>query len=345
MKAMVLERFGEPLVMRDKETPPLGHGEVLVRVRACGVCGTDLKIWAGQWPTVRPPVIMGHEPAGVVAEVGPGTGDLKPGDRVVASLYITCGQCENCLAGRTTICLSSIRRLGFEVDGGFAEVVRAPASTLVKLPQGMPFTHAAILPDAVATPVHAFQRVRLSPGQTVLIIGMGGLGIHALQVARAQGLSVLACDVDRRRLELAQGLGADAALDPADDDVLQACRDFTGGLGVHAAMDAVGLAETAELGLRCLRMGGRLLQVGYSIGQSVALSSYEVAMRELEIVGVRAASRADLMQAVALVRAGLVRPVVGRTLPLEQANQALSLLRQGAVPGRVVLAVDGETGD
>ena len=183
MRAAVLEEFGTPLNIRQVEVPRIGPEEVLVRVRNCGVCGTDLKIKAGKSGPAPLPMIMGHEAAGEVVEVAPGIAEFQPGDRVVVNFYIACGQCRYCRRGRDTLC-DNLRQHGFNTDGGYAEYMKTRAANLCKVPDHVPLEQACILADAVATPYHAVtERAQVGPGTTVALIGTGGVGLHALQMA------------------------------------------------------------------------------------------------------------------------------------------------------------------
>src|SRR5512133_3279422 len=219
MKAMRLEQYDGPLVLRDLPTPEPGPGEVLVKVAACGVCRTDVKILRGEIPPpiVNLPHTPGHEPAGVIAAVGPGVEDVQVGDRVVVYFYINCGHCEMCRKNRGNICFE-IRRLGFELPGAYAEYLLVPAGHVIPIGD-LDFVQTAILPDAVAVPYHAIRhQARVEPGQDVLIVGVGGLGVHAIQIAKLEGARVIAVDVDEERLELARQLGADEVVNARDGD-------------------------------------------------------------------------------------------------------------------------------
>ncbi len=208
MRAMVLEGFGRRLTEAQVPKPDPGPGEVLLRVRACGVCQTDLKILKGghaSSPRVVFPHIPGHEVSGVVEELGPGTTGLSPGDLVVVNIYDSCGECEYCRSGRESLCVHLGAWIGFDSPGGMAEYVRVPARNVVLLPRHLAPERAAILGDAIATSVRAIKtRGEVRPGQTVLITGAGGVGLHAVQVACGLGARVIAADISASRLQLAR---------------------------------------------------------------------------------------------------------------------------------------------
>ncbi|MCH7746169.1 MAG: alcohol dehydrogenase catalytic domain-containing protein, partial [Chloroflexi bacterium] len=219
MKAMVLERFEERMVWRDVPDPRIGPQEVLVRVRANGVCATDLKMMEGLVPTVTLPHVLGHEVAGEIAEVGNAVDGLQVGDHVTVYPTWGCGSCDPCRKGVETLCLRA-PRTGFEVDGGFAEYMLTRGRNAVKIDASMSFEEAAILPDAVAATYHALaQRARVQIGETVVIVGVGGLGIHAVQIARIMGARVIAADVVADKLQAALDFGADAVINSREEDL------------------------------------------------------------------------------------------------------------------------------
>jgi D-arabinose 1-dehydrogenase-like Zn-dependent alcohol dehydrogenase len=210
MRALVLEAFGGPFVRREVATPTLDPHEALVRVYYVGICGTVLKIRAGRMGLDVLPLIMGHEVAGEVVEVGSSVQGVAPGDRVTVNFYVTCGRCQFCRVGRDTLC-ADVRQHGFSLAGGFAEYMKTPGINLCKVPEHIPLERACILADAVATSYHAVtKRAQVRPGQTVALVGVGGVGLHVLQMAKLAGGWVIAVDVNESRLELAQTLGADA---------------------------------------------------------------------------------------------------------------------------------------
>lgn len=341
MKAMVLEQFRQPLQMRDVAVPDPGPDEILVKMKVCSVCASDLKITGGKLPTVPLPLIPGHEIAGEVVASGKNVRDLRPGDGVTFEIYVTCGRCRNCLAGRKTICMNSIRRLGFELNGGFAEYMVAPAANAVKLLPGISYAHAAVIPDAISTCVHAFYRqVTVQPGDTALVVGCGGLGIHALQIVKHLGATVISADVDEAKLARARELGADHTVNPRTTDLVQFCREVTGGCGVDVAGDVVGYPETSEAAFNSLRMGGAMVMIGYAPGSSFQVGSDPLAMGERVIAGSRAMSREDIEEGMRLVASGAVKPQIAQQFALEEANAVLTRLATEGFMGRGVLVID-----
>lgn len=336
MKAAVLEQFNEPLNVRNMPDPEPGVGEVIVRTRAAGICRTDLKIIQGVIPTVKTPLIMGHELAGEVAALGPGVHGVAEGTRVTVGLDITCGSCEYCLRGELDHCARLIR-LGLEQDGSLADYVRVPAANLIEIPDTVSFAQAATIPDAIGSPYHAvLKRADVRPGQTVAVYGLGGLGLTAVQIAVLAGARVIAIARTKERRRLAEELGADWSIDPNDGEVSTQIHQLTGGLGVHAFIDIVGIEGSIEQAVLACRKGGKVVVVGYFVSQLVA-PMMRLVYDEVSIMGSRGSTRADLLEAVALVGQGRIRPVIGAELELEAVNQGLDRLREGSVIGRSVV--------
>lgn len=342
MRAMLLEEYRRPLRLVEMDVPAVGAEEALVRVRACGVCRTDVKIRDGEIPPpiVTLPHVPGHEAAGEVVAVGEAVTRVSPGDRVVVYMYVSCGRCRACGTGRENLC-PTLTRVGFELRGAFAEYLVVPAKQLLPLPDDLPFEQAGVLTDAVVVPYHALKRqARVGVGDTVLIVGVGGIGIHAVQIAKAAGLRVVAADLSEERLALARELGADEVLDPrAFADPAAAVRALSGGEGVDAVLENVGAPETLSWSLPAMRKGGRLVVVGYAPGRPFPVDSMAMHYNEWEIIGSRLAVKQELAEVVELVSRGLVKPWVTRTFPLEAANEALDELARDAIVGRASLVL------
>jgi propanol-preferring alcohol dehydrogenase len=341
MRAVTLERFGEPLVVRDDAPPPsAGPGEVLLRVLACGVCGTDVKIWRGDLPGTPTPLVPGHEVAALVERHGPEADGLAVGTRVVVLHHLHCGDCDRCRSGAENLCDSLRGRVGFDHDGGWADYLVVPARNLVPIPAGVAATTACVVPDAVATAWRAVLRIgQLEPGDGVVVIGAGGLGLAACQIAAYRGGETLAVDVAEEKLSLARRFGARNAALP--DEAREAARALPGG-EARLVLDCAGSPEASALGVALLGKGARLVQVGYSRSTVIQAPAAEVALRELRILGCRAASADDLREAMAAVGRGDVTPAIGTVRPLEEAQEAIDTLVRGAASGRQVLALSKE---
>jgi D-arabinose 1-dehydrogenase-like Zn-dependent alcohol dehydrogenase len=342
MKAMVLREFNRPLTLETVPDPVCGPEDLILAVSGCGVCATDLKIIAGHVRSVRLPHLLGHEIAGVVAAVGAQVTDVRVGDKVCAHMYVPCLECANCRAGRTNICLTLSEgkvagRLGFEWPGGFAEFVRVPARVAVPLPTAAAVEDLCICADAIATPYHALHaRLGVVAGQTLVLLGAGGgVGVHAVQIARTAGTHIIAVDRGAERLRFARDLGADECVDTAAPGGWEAL--LRRGRFADAVLDFAGSPDLGAAATQVLKAGGRYVIVGYQYGEAFPLPYQPTVSFELDFLGARASTMADLRATVALIVAGRVRPIVGARLPLHRANEALESIRTMQRPGRVVL--------
>ena len=338
MKAAVLEEFNAPLTIREVDTPEVGPDEVLVRVKACSLCGSDLKIVAGVYPATTLPHIPGHEIAGEVFEVGSGVIDVKKGDRVLIYFYLNCGQCIHCRSGRDSLCQNLKGHIGFDTNGGMAEYIVVPATNVVLFDHSIAFPQAALIPDAMGTPYHALKdRARLQEGDLLVIVGVGGLGLHALQIAKTFGARVLALDTKDRHLDKARQLGADIVLNPEHDDVSRVLQQEGPAGGADVVMDLVGTPKAIEQAVEYVRPAGKLLVVGYDLSGPFSVWAAIMVMKELQIVGCRATTRKNLAELVELVEQRRILPVVDDILPLAKIKEAYDRLDRGQVMGRIVV--------
>jgi D-arabinose 1-dehydrogenase-like Zn-dependent alcohol dehydrogenase len=329
----------EDLRIDEVPTPDPGPGEVLVRVHACGVCASDLHVVQGITPAAHLPITLGHEAAGVVEAVGDGVGDWMPGDRVLVPAGRVCGQCTMCLGGRDNLCQFQ-HVLGVTTDGAQADHALAPGHMLVPVPGSMPFEQAAILADAVATPYHALKRGGITDDMTVAIVGLGGLGMHAVQLAKLTGAHVIGVDVDPVSLERAREWGADDVVDASDGGGAAQVRELTEG-GVDRAFEFVGLQATAHDAVKSLRPGGRATLVGISRERLSTLPLGLFVAQELEVVGSFGSTLQDVNELLDLVEAGRLdlSRSVSHVLALDEFPDALRMLetREGN-PIRIVVA-------
>ena len=339
MKCMVLEEFNAPLVPREHDIPVPGADDVLLKVGACGLCRTDLKVWSGIHPAVKQlPRILGHEVAGEVVEVGTSADKQLIGKRAAVYYYLSCGECGFCRSGREMFCTHLKGQIGFSLDGGYAEYIKVPASSLFLIPADVPFEEAAVITDAIATPYRALtSKVRIQPGQTLAVVGAGGLGLHAIQIAKAFGARVTAVDISEKALSKAKEIGAEKTFQITKEDPVKDILELSGGDGFDAVMDFVGKPAIQELGLKLLKVAGKFVAVGYNLVDPFQVHSLLLVSRELEIYGSRACGRKDLKETIDLVSSGKVKPVVVESYPLGDANVALRKLDQGDLVGRSVL--------
>ena len=327
---MVLREFARPLVEEEREIPQPGPYESLLRVTACGVCGTDLKGYEGVVAAIRPPRVLGHEVAGEVVHVGPGADAQLVGTRACVYLYRGCGACTYCKTDRENMCASPGPRIGFERDGGFAEYVVCAADNLLPIPTGVENDAAAILCDAAATAARAVTRAHVVEGQRVAIIGVGGLGSFAVQLAALAGAHVVAVDVRPERLRAAQELGARQAVD---------LRTQSLPAGLDAVIDFAGLSQTASAGFDALSPDGILVVTGYDPAATFPISTQTLARSQRRIAGSRGSTRGDLRAVIDLLAQGRLRALIGNRYPLRDANVAMSRVKEGHGIGRAVLMI------
>jgi acryloyl-coenzyme A reductase len=337
MRATIVRAFGDPSALEaaEVERPSPGPGEVLLRVRACGVCGHDLLARAGRLGGELPR-ILGHEIAGEVVELGAEVDFAWPGERVVLNQRRSCGACRSCARGRTNLCVRGAGFYGDGPPGGYGEYVLADESNLVALPDAIGFAQAATLPCGVGTGIHALGRLRVTLGERVVVVGAGGgVGIHAVALARLAGAYVVGSTHSPSKAEAIEAAGADAVVVSPAEGMAAAVRELVGD-GVDAVIDCVGAPTFAE-SLRMLRHGGRLAAVGNVDPRSVSLHLGLVLMKELELLGSAHATPAELRSAVDLVACSRLQPAAASELPFGEARRAHELLEAGAVAGRIVL--------
>lgn len=321
MKALVLEAYGT-LVYRDVPDPVPAPDEVLVAVRACGICGSDIHGMDGSTGRRRPPVIMGHEAAGMVAACGAEVRDWREGDRVTFDSTIYCGECAACRASQVNLC-EHRRVLGvsceeYRRDGAMAEFIAVPQRVLHRLPDSLDYAAAAFA-EPLAIALHALHRAAPRPGQSALVLGAGMIGLLLVQaLRRAHCAPIIAVDRDSAKTSLARRLGAHHAL-PADTaDTQQKILALTRGHGVDHAFDAVGAAETVQTVCACARKGATVTLIG-NLAASAPLPLQSVVAREITLRG-SCASSGEYPEALALLAAGEIqlRPLLSATAPLAE---------------------------
>lgn len=335
MKAAVFYGAHRPLDVTEVPTPVARAGEALIQVAGCGLCHTDLHyVDHGVETFKKPPLILGHEVAGTVKALGPaldaGKNGHAVGDRVLVPSVLSCGRCQFCRAGRENLC-TELTMLGNNIDGGYAEYVVVPASDLIAVPDGLALSHACVIADALSTPYHAVKRRgRVRVGDSVAVVGCGGVGLNLVQCAAVSGAHVIAIDLNEHRLETARALGAAQTVNPGTvQRVDKVVRTLTDG-GVDVAFEAIGTPKTIELAFSLLKRGGRLCVVGYS-AEPVTLSAARLMYYELEIAGSLGCGAGEYPEIMDLVAQGKLRlePIVSGTLPLADINEGLDRLRHG----------------
>ena len=342
MKAAVLRAFGSPLEIEERPIPQPGPGEVLIQVMASGLCVSDIHIQDGIIGTVRLPYTPGHEMAGVIASVGEGVTRVKVGDHVTAAIDILCGHCRYCRSGRTNLCRELVR-IGFERDGSHQEYVVIPQDNAFVVKKHVPFEQIAGLPDAVGCMYNAIKnRAKVQPGDRVLILGTGGLGMNAIQLARLFGAEVYATSRQVEKLRISLDMGADAVINTKNQDLRTEIFRLTGGELCDVVIDNIGIRDSVSRALDLVCPGGKVIVTGYNDPSFTA--DYQDMMKyEKEILGMRGMTRQDLTEVIRLVENGRITPYVYKTLPFARINEGLQMLRDGAARGWVVLLMDAYT--
>lgn len=328
--------------MEDIVTPEPTRGELLVRVSATGLCRTDLKIRSGFLKPAAFPHILGHEVSGQVAQAVPRNEEEErlvkgtKGKNVLVHFYVVCGRCEYCLSNRSNLC-ALVRRLGFDLPGGFAEYVTVPIRNIVATSLG---PDAAVLTDAGATIWHAFKKINLEPGTNVAVMGVGGLGGFAIQVPKLMGANSIALDIDDEKLAFAERLGADTGMNVAGaqaKEVKGKLESWTKGRLADVFVDLVGTEESQKCAVSLLARGGKLLQVGYTEASYRGILIKDVVYDELQVVGSLASTMEDLRELTKFVEAGRVTLDVTDRYELNDINSALEALEHNRIRGRAVV--------
>jgi L-iditol 2-dehydrogenase len=295
--------FGQ-LEIADVAPRPLQPDEVRLRVAACGLCGSELETFKNRSPRRTPPLVMGHEFCGTIAEVGAAVRDWQPGARVVSNSLVPCGRCVRCARGDTHLCADR-QIFGMHRPGAFAESVNVPARCLIPWPEGLP-AEAAALAEPLANGIHVVNLTRHLPAATALVLGAGPIGLfcqQALQVLR--GARVYVADLSPERLAVAARLGAAGTLNPRTDDVAAALRAATGGEGADLTVDAVGATATKKTSLDALRPGGASVWIGLH-ENTVTFDTYGITLPEKQVLGTYAAKIDELRHALDLMASGQI---------------------------------------
>ena len=320
MKALLLTKY-KHLEIADLSVPTAGHGEVLVRVAACGICGSDVHGYDGSSGRRIPPIVMGHEAAGTIAAIGAGVTEFAEGDRVTFDSTVYCGTCAFCRRGEVNLC-DNRQVLGvscgdYRRAGAFAEFVAVPSRIVYRLPESISFEEAAML-EAVSVAIHAVSLAQVSPGSTALVVGAGMIGLLITQALRAAGLSrIFVADIDSSRLKLAQEIGAHITL-PANFDVPKQVEKLTGGVGVDVALEAVGQTDSVKTSIESVRKCGTVVLVG-NIAPEVMFPLQRVVTRQIRLQG-SCASAGEYPRAMELLasRAIEVKKLISAIAPLSQ---------------------------
>lgn len=340
MRAAVLREYNADLALEDVPVPACEADGVVLRTLACGVCRSDWHGWTGEHPRVKPGQIPGHEYCGEVVEAGP-LAPWQVGDRVVAPFILACGKCPACQSGNQNTCPDQ-RLPGFIEPGAFAEFVSVPfAHNLARLPETMTPVVAAALGCRATTSWHALTgRADLHAGEWLAIHGTGGIGLSTLLIAKALGARIVVVDIVQEKLDHALSLGADAAVDARAGKTAEAIRDLTGG-GAHVSVEALGIAQTTNASIECLRPLGRHVQVGMPVGHTafMEVNMNAVYMKNLALYGTRGMPSWRYPSLLSLIEQGAVdfSPLVAREIPLSGASVELRAFNGPTPPGVAVI--------
>ncbi len=341
MKAARLHKIGEELRIDTVKMPQVGASDVLVKVKASGICHSDLNYRGGVGAVARLPITLGHEIAGIIAEIGDQVQDVAREERVCVHYVLGCGNCAYCKDGKENLCVK-YQMVGKDVDGGFAEYIKVPARNVLKLSETIPFEQGAILGCAVSTAFHALKRGGVCAGDTVLIYGVGGVGAHAVQLAAKtfHAGKVIALDIREEKLKLAKKLGAHEVVNVSKSDPVKRTKKITDQRLADVVLESTGLKGTIQNAIDCLGKGGRLVMV--SIGtEEITVSPYKTIIgKEIALIGANDHLKSELAQLIDLVGSGKIdlSSSITHRLSLGDINEGFEILCKGiGNPLRVVL--------
>jgi propanol-preferring alcohol dehydrogenase len=349
MKAARIVKVNEKLEIQQLETPKPKGSQVLVKVQSSGVCHSDIHLWEGYYEGiggqplkttdrgVNYPLTPGHEVAGIVDALGEQAEGFSKDDKVLVYPWIGEGLCPACRIGEENLC-DKPRSLGVYMNGGYAEYVLIPSyKYLVKISDGMDIDASATLSCSALTAYGAVKNANLKPDDNVVIVGAGGLGLMAIQLAKAvTGARIIAMDLDDKKLEFAKKEGADTTVNSKNDDPIKAIMEFTDKMGADAVIDFVNASKTVESDMQFLRRRARVVLVGL-FGGELKLSLVSMPTRAYKLIGSYTGTISDLIELVSLARRGVIKPVVSNRFKLDQATDALTMLKDGKILGRGVI--------
>jgi alcohol dehydrogenase, propanol-preferring len=349
MKAARIVKLNEPLQVQELQTPTPKGTQILVKVQSVGVCHSDVHVWEGYYEGiggqplkttdrgVKYPVTPGHEIAGIVEGSGEQVEGFSKNERVLIYPWIGEGLCPACRIGEENLC-DKPRSLGIYNDGGYAQYVLVPSfKYLVKIGNDMDTDTSAPLACAGLTSYGAVKNANLKPDDNVVIVGTGGLGLMAIQLAKAvTGAKIIAMDIDDQKLDVAKKNGADIIINSKKEDPVKAIMELTDKLGADAVIDFVNASKTVETDMQFLRRRARLVLVGL-FGGELKLSLVMMPTRAYRLIGSYTGTISDMIELVSLARRGVIKPVVSNRFKLEQATEALTMLKDGKILGRGVI--------
>lgn len=350
MKSAKIIEVKKPLEVDQVDKPSAKGSQVVVKIESCGVCHSDIHLWEGGYTGpggkflkttdrgIKYPLTPGHEIAGTVESVGEEVRGFSGGERVIVYPWIGEGLCPACRAGEENLC-DNPQSIGLYQDGGYSQYVLVPSyQYLVPISDRLDMEAASILPCSALTAYGAIKNVSPRPQENVVVVGVGGLGLMAIQLAKAvTGSRIIAMDLDDEKLQAAKGNGADAIINSKkEDDPAKTVKEMTDGLGADAVIDFVNSSTTAEIDMKMLRRRAKVTFVGL-FGGELKLNLVEMPTKAYRLLGSYTGSPLDLVELVSLAERGVIKPVITDKFPLEDATEALSKLKEGKIVGRGVL--------
>jgi propanol-preferring alcohol dehydrogenase len=349
MKAARIVKINEPLQVQELQTPTPKGSQALIKIQSSGVCHSDVHVWEGYYEGiggqplkttdrgVRYPLTPGHEIAGIVDGLGEQAEGFTKNDKVLVYPWIGEGMCPACRIGEENLC-DKPRSLGVYTDGGYAQYVLVPSyKYLVKIGDDMDTDMAAPLSCAGLTAYGAVKNANLKPDDNVVIVGTGGLGLMAIQLARAvTGANIIAMDLDDQKLKVAKKNGANNIINSKKEDAVKGVMELTDKLGADAVIDFVNASKTVETDMQFLRRRARLVLVGL-FGGELRLALIAMPTRAYKIIGSYTGTLNDMVELVSLAKRDIIKPVVSNRFKLDQAGEALQMLKDGKVVGRGVI--------
>ena len=342
MDKVLAARFHEPrkpLILEYVDLPSVSENDVLIEVRAAGICHSDLHILDGTFPPSRVPITLGHELSGVVFEKGRNVRNVEAGDRVGADYLLSCGVCDSCIAGKDNLC-DNFRCMAINSDGAWAERIVVPARHVYPLPRNVEFPEAAVISCAVMTAYHSLKLAEISTGDTVLVYGLGGVGIHLVQWAKVFGATeIIGVDIEDSKRELAKAMGATATFNPSHCKLIEEVRSLTNG-GVDAGFEVVGRAATVRNTLGCVKKGGKAVLVGMTFENLTLSVVNDIMIPEIKIMSPQDHLKREIPQVMKFIENGRydLSRAVSHKMPLKEANEGARMLSNRInKPVRIVL--------
>jgi len=334
MKAAVFYQPNQPLRVQDVPMPEISAREVLVKIVSCGICRGDVQRLQGSIKLKRTPIILGHEPAGIVAKVGSEVEGWKEGEPV-ALFAVGCGECYYCKIGKDNVCVDIASGLGLERDGAYAEYVKVPAKQLYRLPEGLPVEAGSVITASTGTAYHAIRLADVQAGDTAVIYGAGCLGTQALQLLKLMGASVIAVDVAEEKLDMAAKLGADVVINAKEKDPVKVVKSLTEGRGADVSFEVIGLARTMLQAIDSVRPGGKIVDIG-SVMEPITLKMMPFIdeglslNKELTLMTVSHCTRKDMLKLLEILASRKIDFETGTVkVPLDDINRGFKVKEEG----------------